>query len=298
MLLRKAAYLIYQTARKAIRAAGLTKAVRGVLGPIAGRLFLRLAPSANRPFSIQGHRMVLASGDTYPPIDMTMGRYEEETTQLVQRLIKPGMVVIDVGAHAGYYTLLAAKGVGPAGKVYAFEPEPNNHALLLKNIELNRYSNIVAEKKAVSDRVGCSVLYLTALDNGRHSIYQHGLPERGSVAVETITLDAFLESRGWPRVNLVKIDVEGAEMAVLAGMGQLLQKSDALNLIVEFNPCLLQGVGVDPLEFLEQQSYLGFNVYWIDRKKGVVPVEAADSVSITDKLLDDEGSINLFCSKQ
>jgi len=298
MRLRNAAYIFYLLSRKVVRAAGFTRVVRGSLGPIAGRIILRLTASANRQFSVRGHRMVLASGDRYPPIDMSMGKYEEETTQLVERLIKPGMVVIDVGAHVGYYTLIAAKGVGPAGKVYAFEPEPNNHALLLENIELNRYSNVVAEKKAVSDRVGCSQLYLTALDNGRHSIYRHGLPESGSVAVETTTLDAFLESQGWPRIGLVKIDVEGAEMSVLAGMGQLLQKSDAVNLIVEFNPAILQGVGVDPLEFLEQMGYLGFNVYWIDREKGLLPVEVAESVSITNKLLTDEGSINLFCSKQ
>ena len=298
MRLRNAAYIFYLVARKAIRAAGLTKAVRGSLGPIAGRLILRLAPSANRPFLIHGHRMVLASGDRYPPIAMAMGRYEEKTTQLVQRLIKPGMVVIDVGAHVGYYTLLAAQRVGPTGKVYTFEPEPDNHALLLKNIELNGYRNVVATREAVSHRVGSSTLYLTGLDNGRHSMYHNGLPERGSVVVETTTLDSFLESQGWPRVDLVKIDVEGAEMSVLTGMDRLLREYDDLKMILEFNPSLLKSGGINPMGLLEKPVSLGLKVYCIDDKEGLLSLESVDTSALVSRLLANSSSVNLFCKRQ
>ena len=116
MKLHSVAYWLYLSARKAIRAIGLTKAVRGVLGPIIGRLILRLASRSNRLFIVHGHRMALSSGKEYPPLKMVMGRYEEETTRLFQSLVKPGMVCVDVGAHLGYYTLLAARQVGPTGR--------------------------------------------------------------------------------------------------------------------------------------------------------------------------------------
>ena len=298
MKFHSAAYLLYLFARRAIRAVGLTKAARGVLGPIVGRLILRLASGSNRLFIVHGHRMVLASGEGYPPLNMVMGRYEEETTRLLQSLVKPGMVFVDVGAHLGYYTLLAARGVGPTGKIYSFEPDPDNHALLLRNVELNAYDNVVAARKAVSDRVGTGTLYLTALDSGRHSMYHHGLPERGRVAVETTTMDFYLGSEGWPRVDLVKIDVEGAEVSVLEGMAQLLEKSDDLKLIIEFNPSLLQNAGVLPLEFLEKPASLGFKVYLIDEEHGLSSLAADDAPALVNRLMAAQDSVNLFCKRQ
>ena len=199
MRLSNAAYFLYVLARKAIRAAGLTGVVRGSLGPIAARIIMRLTANANRQFSVHGHRMLLASHGRYPPLDMAMDRYEPSTTQLMKRLLKPGMVVVDVGAHVGYYTVLAAKQVGPMGKGYAFEPESANYALLKQNIGLNGCQNIVAIKSAVSDRSGSSALYLSALDNGRHSTYHHDLPENGSEVVKATTLDAFFKAEEWPR---------------------------------------------------------------------------------------------------
>jgi len=297
-MLHKTAYLLYTAARKAIRTVGLTKVMRGALGPIVGRFILRLVPSANGSLLIHGHRMVLASGDKYPPIAMSMGRYEEKTTQLVQRLIKPGMVVVDVGAHVGYYTLLAARAVGPFGKVYAFEPEPHNHALLLKNIELNRYGNIVVEEKAVSCRNGRSTLYLTALDSGRHSLHLHSSQGRGHIPVATMTLDGFFESEGWPRVDLIKIDVEGSEKDVLDGMERLFQKSNALTMILEFNPSLLQSAGVDVHQFPTIPASLGFKIYLIDEQEGLVPLDQVDIYSMTKRLLAEEFSVNLYCLRQ
>ena len=219
MPIQKAVFLFYKAVRKIVRAAGLTKPVRRILGPLTGRLFLNLTTDNDGTFVIHGHRIVLASKGGYPPINMAMGKYEEETTRLLRRLTGPGMTVLDVGAHIGYYTLLAARQAGPEGKVYAFEPELENHALLLENIELNGYQNVVPVKMAVSDRTGTADLILTALDSGRHSMYHHGLPEQGSLAVETTTLDAFVESLDWPRIDLVKIDVEGAELSRLGGHG-------------------------------------------------------------------------------
>jgi FkbM family methyltransferase len=194
--------------------------------------------------------------------------------------------------------LLAARRVGPEGKVYAFEPEPANYSLLVKNAASNGYENIVAVRKAVPNRVGSLTLYLTSLDNGRHSTYRHPLAQSGSEVVETTTLDAFLESEGWPRVDLVKVDVEGAEMDVLAGMEQILQRSDQLQLIVELNPCLLRDAGVDPVGLLDRPASWPFDVFLIDEEGGLQPREAVDVPSLMRQLLASETSVNLCYSRR
>jgi len=208
------------------------------------------------------------------------------------------MVVIDIGAHVGYYTLLAAKLVGPTGKVYAFEPEPGNHSTLQKNIQLNNYQNIVATRIAVSDRRGRASMYLTSLDSGRHSLFQHGLPKLGSTQVETTTLDWFLESQDAPRVDLIKIDVEGAEVDVLDGMHQLLIRSPDLKLIIEFNPTLLQSAGVAPIDFLDKLRSFEFQLSNIDDPNGLSLLSETDSSSLMNHLLAANSSVNLLCTKE
>lgn len=292
------AYMLYASARGVTRKLGLTNAVRGALSPIAGRFIFWLATKSDRISINHGHKMLLASGDGYPPLDMAMGRYEPGTTRLFEEVVKPGMAVIDIGAHVGYYTLLAARQVGPTGRVFAFEPDQVNHELLQKNIRLNYYENVEVARIAVSDRVGWSPLYLTALDSGRNSMYHHGLRERGSVIVETTTIDSFLESKDWPRVDLIKIDVEGAELTVLDGMTQLLRRSDELKMIVEFNPALLQNAGVAPLQFLERLASPGWDVYLIDDVNGLLPLAPGDARSFADRLLATQDSANLFCTRE
>ena len=295
---RELRYRMYLIARQAVRAIGLIRPVRTLIGPAVGRFIFRSWPDGGHPIEVQGHRILLASRGRYPPLDMAMDRYEQETTRLFEQVVKPGMAVIDVGAHVGYYTLLAARQVGPLGKVYAFEPESANYALLVENVRLNGYQNIVTINSAVSSRLGSSTLYLTALDNGRHSTYHHDSAENGNEVVRTTTLDAFLDAEGWPRGDLVKVDVEGAEEDVFQGMERLLRESQELRIIVEFNPHLLQDAGVDPRTFLRMPTDRGFKVYCIDEKEGLLSLEAVDSSALISRLLANETSVNLFCSRQ
>ena len=257
----------------------------------------KTAANQSEPSMVNGHRMLLTASGGYPPIAMAMDRYEKETTKLITKLVKPGMTVIDVGAHVGYYSLLAASQVGPTGTVYSFEPEPANHELLLKNIELNGYSNIRATRKAVSNHAGSTDLFLTALDSGRHSTYRHGLPERGSIEIETTTIDAFLDSVGAPKIDLVKVDVEGAEKDVLEGMDRLLQQTTGLTLITEFSPTLLQNAAADPLQFLDTLNTRGFTVHCIVGNQGPVELTPEEWPGEIEQLRRSEGSINLLCTK-
>lgn len=298
MRLSRLAYVIFHALRECARISGQMGLIRRLAGPVAGRLFYRFSSGTSGLAQLHGHTMYLAASGRYPPLAMAMARYEPGTTRQFQETVKPGMVVVDIGAHVGYYTLLAARLVGPAGKVYAFEPEPDNHTILLKNIDMNGYNNVVATQIAVSDLEGSSTLYLTTLDSGRHSMYHHGLPERGAAPVETTTLDSFFESEEWPRVDFIKIDVEGAEAAVLDGMPRLMQKCPDLQLIVEFNPALLQDGGVAPTDFLNRLAAQGWGVRIIEDFNGLSPVVEGDFPNLADRLLAADSSVNLFCTPQ
>ena len=223
MELRNLVHFFYKGGRSLVRATGLTGPARKLLGPAAGRFVYSRSANADGSLMIQGRKMFLAPKGSYPSPDMIVDRYEKGTTDLFRELLKPGMVVVDVGANVGYFSLLAAELVGSSGKVYAFEPEPGNHGVLQKNIEINSLSNIQVEEMAVSDNSGVADFFLSELDSGSHSLF--GDAARGireSVQVTTTTLDAFLEAEGWPNIDLVKIDVEGAEDLVFDGARNLL----------------------------------------------------------------------------
>ena len=294
----KLAHPAYTTLRKVLTAAGLAGPIRSRLGPLAGRVVSNVVATKDAPPLVQGHKMALAAPGRYPPAAMALNRYEAGTTALFQRLIHPGMVVIDIGAHVGYYSLLAARQAGPTGKVYAFEPEPENHRLLLGNIQRNGYINVTALRQAVSNRVGPTALFLTALDNGRHSAYRQGLPESGVIEVSATTLDVFLDTVSRPRVGLVKVDVEGGEMDVLDGMGRLLQESPSLKLIMEYSPTLLRGAAANPLQLLDRLRAYGFQIYRITEKKGPVALPEAEWPCLVERLSRREASVNILCAKQ
>jgi FkbM family methyltransferase len=298
MKLHRLVDVLYGVVRRFVGAIGLMGLARRLAGPAIGRVLFRLSPAGTGPTQLNGHTMYLAPSGRYPPLAMANDRYEPATTQLFQKIVTPGMVVVDIGAHVGYYTLLAAKLVGPTGKIYAFEPESGNHETLLKNIELNKYGNIMATRMAVSDREGNATMYLTSLDSGRHSLFRHDLPQRGNASVATTTLDQFLESQKWPRIDLIKIDVEGAEVAVLDGMAKLLERSSELQLIIEFNPALLQSAGIHPLGFLDKVRSLGFKMAAIDDSSSLIPVTETEYSSLTDRLLTADNSVNLFCTRE
>ena len=90
------------------------------------------------------------------------GVNEKYETELFKKMVQDGMVVVDIGANIGYYTLIAAKLVGNKGIVYAFEPEPSNYELLCQNIAINGYTNVVPIEKAVSKTSGKTKLYVNA----------------------------------------------------------------------------------------------------------------------------------------
>src|SRR5574341_610358 len=143
------------------------------------------------------------------------GRQEPYMAELFKASIRAGMTVCDVGAHIGYYSLVAARQLGSSGQVYAFEPDPRNFRYLIRNIRANQLDKfIVATETVLCDRKGEVMFYLHGGDQSRSGIFQALIDARPS-KVRCITLDDCLAPN--ETVNIVKLDVEGSELLALEG---------------------------------------------------------------------------------
>ena len=215
--------------------------------------------------SVRGRQMVLA-GQRGPSaaysLDMILGRYEPEVAAWFERVVKPGMTVLDIGGHIGFYTLLAAELVGNTGRVFAFEPEAENFAVLSKNVAAAKYANVQLLQKAVTDKVGEIQLFISSQGNDRHSVYENprSILAEPHVNVASTSIDRFLEAAGWPRVDVIKMDIEGAEPLAIEGMTELLSRSDRLLILIEFAPELLDAAGTAPDQFLRRLADVGFHI--------------------------------------
>lgn len=235
--------------------------------------------------------------------------HEKVTTGLFKKVVKKGNVVVDLGANIGYFTLLAAKIVGPEGKVFSFEPEPKNYGYLEKNIELNNYNNVQSFQKAVADKNGKTRLYICDYDTGHHTInnfegvraYSQGrLVKEKSVEIETVTLDEFFKGKE-ELIDVIKMDVEGAEALVLAGMDNILKKNKKLQMFIEFFPLLIKKMGSSPSEFLRKliEDYR-FSISVIpddyNAKKGEM-VKINSAKELTGLFKDEKAHVNLFLKR-
>jgi len=146
---------------------------------------------------------------------------------VLKRLVKSGDTVLDIGANVGYISLVLAKCVGKNGKVFSFEPDSKNFASLKRNIELNPDCNIAPISMAVSDSHQPIRLYQAKFDfnDSAHSILPSEKHSSDFVEIEATTIDEFVTSHGLKKVDVIKIDIEGAEMKAFNGMSETLRQS-------------------------------------------------------------------------
>jgi FkbM family methyltransferase len=186
--------------------------------------------------------------------------YEEYSSSLLLKHIKPGSLFIDIGAHYGYYTLLAGTG-RPDCRVMAFEPSPVNFSILEKNVRHNKLSNVELYQMAVSDRTGMAEFHITeASDNCGFSGHPVS-PSIDIVQVKTVRLDDFdLKTAG---DIVVKMDTEGHEYEVIRGMDGLIRHRKDIRMLAEFNPECICNAGHRPEEVLSLLDECGFDIYFI-----------------------------------
>lgn len=160
-----------------------------------------------------------------------LGTYESRKQQIVQQYLKPGMTVFDIGANAGYYTLLFSRQVGENGQVFAFEPFPQNTHNLLRHLRMNGLGNATLITTAIADRNGISSFRI-APHNAMGALTTQETP----LHVPTLTLDQFISEGRHPIPELIKMDVEGAEGQVLEGARSTLAARKTVWFIALHNP--------------------------------------------------------------
>jgi FkbM family methyltransferase len=189
------------------------------------------------------------------------GMFEPETVSAFAALLAPGMTVMDIGANVGQFTLVAAGRVGPNGCVHAFEPTPELAAHILSNLELNGLENVAVNEIAVSEVAGRAMLHFSEPgDPGENSIVNF-VPGVRAIEVPTVTLDGYVASRGIGRVDVIKVDIEGAEMSALRGARVLLSGDDSPVLVLECHPKTLAFTGQSPDDMLTLLSSYGYSLY-------------------------------------
>lgn len=175
-----------------------------------------------------GYMMQLDLEDMVQESIFFFGFYEKPLATYFISQLSEGMVFVDVGAHVGQYTLLASKEVGPTGHVYSFEPHPTNFEALSYNVRLNEFTNVSLYNAALADSLLECELFINAADAGRRNRGTHSLrvqkdwSRSAAIPIRAMRLDDVL---GYvTRLDVLKIDVEGAELLVLKGAEKLLAR--------------------------------------------------------------------------
>lgn len=196
--------------------------------------------------------------------------YEPLTQKVFSESLRPDMVVVDVGANIGYYTLLAARKVGSGGMVHAIEPSDENLRFLQENIRDNKLENVVMHSCAAGHEAATRTFHVTGSSDS-HSFYNHPYTETiKTVEITQVPLDDLVKGR----VDLVKIDVEGAEVEVLEGMRNIFLDNESLTLLLEWNPACMRNAGYDPLDLPAYLDKLGFEIQVLDdMEKSVRSIE-------------------------
>jgi FkbM family methyltransferase len=190
------------------------------------RAWSRVLPSVPLPVRLPYGGWWLAGDDQMDDAVFT-GNFDDSERRFIQGFLKPGMTVLDIGAHHGFYTLLAAKMVGPTGSVISFEPSHRERKRLLVHLRLNRILDRVSVFPVALGRetAECTLYVVAGKNTGCNSLRPPAVTEpTQTVQVSVTSLDTFLGQQNVARVDFIKMDVEGSELGVLAGAEELLGK--------------------------------------------------------------------------
>ena len=193
------------------------------------------------------------------------GVYEESTVRWFRQRLRPGMVVLDIGAHVGQYSLIAAAAVGPSGRVHSFEPNPVSYRRLCANLEMNGFVYATAHQLAVSDARGEAALFVPDHDNLGEATLQDNSGRGNRVMVDCVTIDQWAQTAdlGTPaRIDLMKIDVQGLEGKVLKGAQEVLTRFRPV-IICEFEERFLRDIGTSSVELKRRLVKMGYSVHRI-----------------------------------
>ena len=210
--------------------------------------------------------------------DLYLGQIEHDVVKFLAWYLKPGMVVMDLGANIGIHSLLSAKYVGEHGAVHAFEPTPRTFEQLRANVELNGFTCVQLNQLAVADKSGTSTFYLYS-QCGMNSMRRQdwvGKPLE-QIVVETVSLDEYVQAKNLQRVDLLKIDVEGAELLVLKGARSLLCRQNPPVVVCEFTNKTTRNFGYQAISLRNFLESLGYHLSRWNSESGCLVPEPRSS---------------------
>jgi len=188
--------------------------------------------------------------------------FDRKDCRILKRLVKPGAVILDVGANVGYFSLLCAKWILGRGAVHAFEPFPKTVRRFERNVELNPGLQPVVHlhRSALSDFIG--TMGMKVPDQGNQGC--NFLNATGGSSVDVTTLDSFCEKEQLSRIDIIKIDVEGSEIALLRGAEETIRRFRPV-LMVEVNPSTLKNFGKTPADLIQAIARHGYRLHYAGR---------------------------------
>ena len=200
-------------------------------------------------------------------------RFEHAELEFILRVLQPGMTFFDVGANIGLFSVAAGqKLLGRLSAVYAFEPCPSTLAILEKNLLKNELGMVRIVRVALSDQNGQANLYVNAeLKDALNSLEDPSYSDAevvGCELVQTVTLDDFVARENIARVDVMKVDVEGAELKVFRGGRKLLERPDAPVILYEGYSWCTAGFHYHPVELMWQLGEFGYELFILDPESG------------------------------
>lgn len=204
------------------------------------------------------------------------GAYEPVEAYLFQHFLKPAMVVFDIGANVGQYSLLASSAVGPKGTVYGFEAQPDNFLKFSANCQQNNsMGNLFPQGLAVwNEDVQLEMKMPAGMSDNAGSFYAQKNTENSVHKVQAIRLDDFILKNNIQRLDVIKMDIEGAEAFALEGAQETLKKFHPV-IFIEINQAALTNMGCSPKMISEKLFSLGYKAFKMGHS-------AASSESLSD----------------
>jgi FkbM family methyltransferase len=255
----------------------LAMSPRGKYVAVAQRL-RRWLPSAPIPIRLPFGSWWIAEHSALDWTILNVG-FEKAEIQFVYEFLRPGMTVLDVGAHHGLYTLLASKRVGRSGKVIAFEPSPRERERLSRHVRFNRCSNVKIEAFALGSSQSQADLYLTdGMNDWCNSLRRQAAGDVArTVRVDVLALDDYLVRAGLGNVDFMKVDVEGAELGLLSGARKLLNAAPRPVILCEVQDQRTAPWGYAAREILEYLESCGYSWFELDQKGAIRPIEITNA---------------------
>lgn len=218
--------------------------------------------------------------------------YEPETTKFLAGVLTQGDIFIDIGAHIGYFSCVAAKLVGNHGKIFCFEPENANYQHLLQHISLNKLQNVVPSKLALGDRNGTVSLYVNQDNDGGHALWDvrshfFNVESRKHLKTDRVpqaTLESALSQMNFHSLKAIKIDTEGSEYNIIRGGLELIRQHNVPYILCEINRFGLQQMGTSETALRQLMSHLGYSSFLLTQNPPffmkLLPSDVVNSQSV------------------